>query len=59
MILPTEYILYALNHSNTMVVEYVGKNGRIKFISFAPVSFKEQIKDCPRLNNLMNTLLKK
>ena len=59
MILPTEYILYALNHSNTMVVEYVGKNGRVKLTSFAPIPFKEQIKDCPRLNNLMNTLLKK
>ena len=45
MILPTEYILYALNHSNTMVVEYVGKNGRVKLTSFAPIPFKEQIKE--------------
>ena len=59
MILPTEYILYALNYSSTMVVEYVGKNGRVELTSFAPIPFKEQIKDCQRLNNLMNTLLKK
>lgn len=59
MVMPAEYVLYALNYSNTMVVEYIGKGGRIKFISFAPILFKEQIKDCPRLNKLMNTFLKK
>lgn len=54
MIIHTEDILYLLNQSKVMIIQYYAKDKPIEIISLAPWMFNEQVKDCPRLMALMN-----
>ena len=56
MIIPTEDILYLLNQSKVMIIQYNAKNKPIEIISLAPWMFNEQVKDCPRLRAVMNEI---
>ena len=56
MIIPTEDILYILNQSKVMIIQYNAKDKPIEIISLAPWMFNDQVKDCPRLMALMNEI---